>query len=101
MESDGNVLEFRDQPTVLSVRYEHGDGKVTGGVTTPDYLVIERGGIFLDEWKLEPKLRKAAQEAPHIYQWDGKRWRSPGREEAARERGIGYRLRSSSEIGDS
>jgi hypothetical protein len=99
-EADESVLEFWDQPTVLNVRYPHEDGRVSGGTTTPDYLVIERVGIRLDEWKQERRLRRLASEAPHIYQWDGKRWRSPAREAAAGEFGLGYRLRSSLEIGE-
>ncbi len=99
-EADESVLEFWDQPTVLNVRYQHEDGRVSGGTTTPDYLVVERDGIRLDEWKQERRLRKLATEAPHIYQWDGQRWRSPAREAAASELGLGYRLRSSLEIGE-
>ncbi len=99
-EADESVLEFWDQPTVVNVRYPHEDGRVSGGTTTPDYLVIERDGIRLDEWKQERRLRRLASEASHIYQWDGQRWRSPAREAAAGEFGLGYRLRSSIEIGE-
>lgn len=99
-EADESVLEFWDQPTVLRVRYQHEDGSVSGGTTTPDYLVVEPDGVRLDEWKQERRLRKLATEAPHIYQWDGRRWHSPAREAAARELGLGYRLRSSLEIGE-
>jgi putative transposase len=95
-----SILEFWDQPTVLNVRYQHEDGRVSGGTTTPDYLVVEPDGIRLDEWKPERRLRKLATEAPHIYQWDGQHWRSPAREAAAGELGLGYRLRSSHEIGE-
>jgi putative transposase len=99
-EADESVLEFWDQPTVLSVRYQHEDGRVSGGTTTPDYLVVERDGVRLDEWKQEQRLRRLAAEAPHIYQWDGQRWCSPAREAAAREFGLDYCLRSSLEIGE-
>src|SRR5258708_3997474 len=66
-EADEGVLEFWDQPTVLNVRYPHADGRGSGGTTTPDYLVIERVGIRLDERKQDPRLPRPPHHTPHIY----------------------------------
>jgi putative transposase len=99
MEYGDRVLEFYDQPWRLKLTYLGPDGKGRGHLHTPDFLVIEEGGAFFDEWKSEAELEELEGENPNRYRRDETDcWRCPPGEEYAQQYGLGYRVRSDADL---
>src|SRR5947199_10467067 len=42
--------------------------KLQGHFYTPDFLVLRKNGVFLEEWKMEEDLHKLATKQPYRYQ---------------------------------
>jgi len=69
MEQDDAVLEFYDQPHTFKLKYLDKAGKkLQGHFYTPDFLVLRKNGVFLEEWKMEEDLHKLATKQPYRYQ---------------------------------
>lgn len=92
-----DVLEYFDQPASLVVNYVDAAGKRRGVRVRVDYLVLERDGVFLDEWKTEEELVKLAAASSRYVRSDGS-WRSPPAEEAAGNMGLRFRLRTPASV---
>ncbi|HEX7388125.1 MAG TPA: DDE-type integrase/transposase/recombinase [Castellaniella sp.] len=93
-EFDPTVLEFYPQPCKLALELvEPATGEVHNIHHTPDFLVIRRDGILLEECKSAEKLARLAQQYPYRYQQneDGG-WISPLIEAELAAYGIGYHL---------
>lgn len=97
MEHDPRVLEIYEQPLVLRLDYVR-NGRRVVVLYTPDFLVLETGGVYLDEWKAEEALVQLAARMPERYQRTATGWVAPPAEEAAARLGIRFRLRSSAEL---
>jgi len=91
---DPEVLEHYDQPLQLKLPYTDKNGRARGLRYHPDALVLERRGVYLDEWKTEEQLLELARDMPDRYVRDVDGWRSPMAEVAARELGLTYRVRT-------
>lgn len=97
-EYSDEVLEYYDQPAALVVHFLDAAGQRRGVRTRVDYLVLERGGVFLDEWKTEEELVKLAAAASNRYLRTDAGWRSPPAEEAAQQLGFRFRLRTPASV---
>lgn len=97
-EHDDAVLEFWDQPLALRLRYTRADGKVVAFDNTPDFLVVTRDGVFLDEWKTEAFLARESLRDPRRWVRADGGWECPPAAEAAARLGFAYRLRTSGEV---
>ena len=98
-EHDREVLGYYPQPCKLAlVLVEEDSGEIHSFDHTPDFLVITKSDIFLDEWKSPEKLKRLEQKSPWRYQKIAGQWRSPLIEKELAARGIVYRLRCSDEI---
>ncbi|NYT85025.1 DDE-type integrase/transposase/recombinase [Pollutimonas harenae] len=93
-EFDPTVLEFYPQPCKLHLELvEDATGEIHRIHHTPDFLVIRRSGITLEEWKSDEKLTKLAQRYPYRYQRDSDgNWFSPQIEQQLADLGIAYRI---------
>jgi len=100
-EHDSRVVEYYDQPALSAkLNYVRGDGRRVSYAVTPDFLVLERDGAFLDEWKTETELVRLAAKDPALYTKEDGAWRSPPREEATERLGLSFRLRTRDSVGD-
>jgi len=100
MEHDPQVLEYYDQPLQLDLTYAAKSGRTTRVKHTPDFLVLTSDGVWLEEWKPEDKLLALASAQPQRYQCDAQgRWHCPPGAAAAVRLGLGYRVRSSAQVG--
>jgi len=98
MERDTDVLEYYDQPTRIQLHYHARSGRTTSPWHTPDFLVLRQDGAVFEEWKHISELPKLAVTMPERYQQQPTgRWRCPPGEQAARELGLSYRVRTSAE----
>lgn len=98
-EHDTTAQEYWDQPWALRLRYAGPRRGSVGPVHVPDFLILYGDGVAFEEWKTEQRLQHLAAKNPHRYQRDdGGNWASPPAEEAAREFGLGYRLRTPAEL---
>lgn len=98
-EVNAAVLEYYPQPCTLKLELIDSDtGEVHPIDHTPDFLVIERSHIRLQEWKTEEKLMHLARRQPWRYQKEGSQWRSPQIEEHLAKKGIAYEVHSNAEI---
>jgi transposase InsO family protein len=89
------VIEFWEEPGVeLKFSYLDGRGRRRSGRFHPDHLVLEDGGVFLDEWKTEEQLINDASRMPGRYIRDETGWRCPSAEESAARLGLVFRLRT-------
>ncbi len=97
MEQDDSVLEFYDQPYTFKLKYLDKAGKkFQGHFYTPDFLVLRKGGVSLEEWKMEDDLHKLAVKQPYRYQKsDDGRWRCPPGDELTHTLGFSFRVCSS------
>jgi transposase InsO family protein len=99
LEFDPNVREFYDQPDSIEYSYIDAAGKVQGGRTTPDFLVVQSKQAGFIECKDERQMAKLAEEKPYLYKRGGDgRWHCPAREAAAAELGLGYEIVTSADI---
>lgn len=89
------VLEFWEEPGVeLKFSYLDGGGRRRSGRFRPDHLVLEDGGVFLDEWKTEEQLILDSERMPGRYLRDDTGWRSLSAEDSAARLGVTFRLRT-------
>jgi putative transposase len=99
MEHDREVLEFFDQPCQLELHYQGPSGRSTKALHTPDFLVLRKDGVSLEEWKPESRLLELMVTHPGRYQRDENgTWRCPPGEAAAESLGLSYYVRSSEEL---
>lgn len=98
-EVNSEVLEYYPQPCTLKLELIDQDtGEVYPIDHTPDFLVIQRTHITLQEWKTEEKLMHLARRQPWRYEKQGSQWRSPQIEKYLAKVGIVYEIHSSAEI---
>jgi putative transposase len=98
-EYDEKVIEYYEQPNQLKISYPDKNGKDRARRYTPDFFVIEEDWIGWEEWKEEEELKKLAEENPYKYVRDSNNiWRMPPAEKKAKEYGLSFRVRSSSEL---
>ncbi len=98
MEHDPAVLEFYDQPPPIKLTYAARNGRLTGFLHTPDF-VIRADSVGWEEWKTEEELGHLAEKMPNRYvRAENGRWRCPPGEQYAGQFGFYYRVRSSVEI---
>jgi putative transposase len=96
-EHDPKVLEFHAQPVKLFVDLPDKNGRILQTAQFPDFLVVTEDGIFLDEWREEPRLLRLAMKYPGRTYRGADGWRFPAMETLLADQGITYRLRSSDE----
>ncbi|SMQ77558.1 Mu transposase, C-terminal [Bacillus sp. OV166] len=97
MEFDTDVYEYYDQPIKFKIKYF--STKKGGDIAhqyTPDFLVIRKDGVYLEEWKTEEELQKLSKESPYRYIKDEHGWRCPPAEEALEKYDIKFKVNSSS-----
>lgn len=98
-EVEPQVLEYYPQPCTLKLELVDPEtGEVHAIEHTPDFLVITRRHVLLQEWKTEEKLLHLARKFPWRYQKEGERWRSHQIEQSLGELGIAYEVHSGAEI---
>lgn len=98
-EMNPDVLEYYPQPCKCKLELlDHETGEVLAIDHTPDFLVIEKSIIRLQEWKSEAKLQSLAQKFPYRWQKIAGQWRSPQIEAHFSEIGIAYEIHSASEV---
>lgn len=99
MEYAPDVREYYDQPPAFLLRYRHADGRNCAHWHTPDYFVLAEDGARWEEWKAEEELEQLTVRSPHRYTRDADgHWRCPPGEAYATRYGLGYRVRSSTDI---
>jgi putative transposase len=97
-EHDARVFEFFPQPFKIDVVLRGPKGKAGRFQHTPDFLKIEETGIFVDEWREEPRLLTLAMKHPDRYVRTEEGWRCPPVEDHFSDLGLTYRLRSADEL---
>lgn len=98
-ELNAQVLAYYPQPCTLKLELiDKETGEIHAIDHTPDFLVIERQVLRLQEWKTETKLLHLARRFPWRYQRRGDRWCSPQIEEQLADLGIAYEIHSASEF---
>jgi len=97
-EYDDSVIEMYDQPPSIKIRYKSLTEKVVTPFYTPDYFVIYDDRAGWEEWKTEEELGELARKSPNRYVKVHGKWRCPPAEEYAKQFGLHYWLKSSSEI---
>lgn len=99
-EDDPACLEFWPQPFRIDLSIKDENGKVTTRKQhTPDFLIIEGGSFYVDEWREEARLlRLAAAEGSQFYKDNDHRWHNKAAEEYFEKIGLKYRLRSALEL---
>ncbi|MFO1444576.1 TnsA endonuclease N-terminal domain-containing protein [Bacillus sp. Bva_UNVM-123] len=97
-EFEEEVIEYYDQPSTFTIRYEH-KGKNFGHAYTPDFFVIENDWIGWEEWKKEEEMPKLLERFPNRYHLDEMGiWHCPPAEKYAEQFGLSFRMRISNEI---
>jgi hypothetical protein len=96
-ELDPSVLEYYPQPTELDIVQHHKNGKTSRFSHTPDFLVIRKDGIWIEEWRQVPRLLSILVKHPDRIVRDASGWRCPPAEDQFREMGLTYHLRSADE----
>lgn len=92
---DEETLEIYNQPTRLKIHYVNRNGRKVAPDITPDLFLIRKAGFVFVECKTEDELHKLAAKEPNRYWLTGEgRWRSPPAEEAARQLGCEFWIRS-------
>ncbi|TAN30323.1 MAG: integrase [Castellaniella sp.] len=98
-EYDPQLLEYYPQPCRLKLDlFDESNDQVHPIDHTPDFLVIRKDQITLQEWKTEDKLMSLARRHPWRYEKQGSQWRSPQIEAYCADLGIGYELHSSAAV---
>ena len=70
--------------------------KLQGHFYTPDFLVLRKNGVFLEEWKMEEELHKLATKQPYRYQRSVEgQWLCPPGDELTQPLGFSFRVCSS------
>lgn len=97
-ETNDDVLEYHDQPGQLLIRCTDRRGTSRAFRITVDDLVLERDGVYFDEWKTEEELVTLARDWPSRWSRDETGWRSRPGEEAAARLGFRFRVRTPSDL---
>jgi putative transposase len=97
-EHDTSVLEYYAQPVTLDV-YVTDDAtlKTSRLQHVPDFLLLRKDCIRIEEWRENARLDKLASKYPGRFVRDGGHWHYPRMEAHLHELGIQYRLRTPSE----
>jgi putative transposase len=99
MERDDDVLEYYDQSSRIPLSYRAKSGRRTTQWHTPDFFVLRNASAGWEEWKQEHALGPLAEIQPARYQLATTgQWQCPPGEAYAKQIGLTYRLRSSSEV---
>ena len=96
-ERDPAVLAYYPQPVCLEIFPQDRNGKPTRTQHTPDFLVIRKDGIWLEEWREEARLVKLAEKYPGRFVREADGWHYPVFEDLVTPMGITYALRSADE----
>jgi hypothetical protein len=98
-EYDNEVLGYLDQPHRFPLKYLSKGGKVVSPGYIPDFCVLYKNSVAIDEWKPEKKLAELAEQQPNRYYRDEDgQWRSPPAEEIIQQHGFRFRIRTDTEI---
>lgn len=97
-EWDPAVLEYYPQPMEIDQKVKAPGGKATRLQHTPDFLLIKRDVILVEEWREEDRLLKLALNSPGKFLREVEGWRYPLAEDFFAEQGLEYRLRSADEL---
>ncbi len=98
-EYNDEVIGYLDQPWRFTLRYPSKSGKTVSPGYTPDYCVLYKDCVEIDEWKPEKKLVELTEQQPNRYCKDENgRWRSMPAEEAIHPYGFRFRIRTDAEI---
>ncbi|MDP7979709.1 TnsA endonuclease N-terminal domain-containing protein [Bacillus sp. WLY-B-L8] len=99
MEFNSGVLEYYDQPCTLKVSYINQNEKKVSYLYTPDFLVLYKENVMIEEWKTEEQLEKLSQKEPNRYfRSENGEWRCPSYEEAANQYGLQFKIRTPRDI---
>ena len=98
-EHDSNVIEYYPQPTRIDLKIsDEATGSSFRLVHIPDFLLLCKTGVIIEEWREEKRLMALAQKSPgRIYKDEQGHWRWPHVEAHLGSIGIEYRLRSADE----
>lgn len=97
-EHNSKILEYYAQPMKLDLKWqESGMPRPSRLQHTPDFLLIQEDGFWIEEWKEEARLQELSKGKPDRIFKDKEEWRFPVVEEHLRSLGISYRLRSANE----
>lgn len=99
-ENDNNILEYWPQPVTVDLILTDKDGTNTGRTThTPDFLLIQKNGIRLIEWREESRLLAAAKKENNKFcKDDANRWHYRPAEVKFRAMGLEHELHSAIEL---
>lgn len=97
-EHDDSVKEMYDQPPVIKISYKSAKEKVITIYHTPDYFVLYNDRAGWEEWKTEEELLELAKDSPNRYVLINGKWYCPPGEEYAKQFGLRYWVKSSSQI---
>lgn len=98
-ELNQSVLEYFAQPGTYQLEaIDRVSGEVIAFEHTPDFLVIQKDCVKLQEWKTEEKLASLARKFPWRYQRIGNQWRSPQIEDHFAKLGVAYEIHSSADV---
>lgn len=98
-ELNPDVFEYFAQPGTFKLEaLDQVTGEVHAFEHTPDFLVIQKNTVKLQEWKTEEKLVSLALKFPWRYQKIGDQWRSPQIEDHFAKFGIEYEVHSAAAI---
>jgi len=97
-EHDDYVKEMYDQPPAIKLSYKSLKEKVVTVYHTPDYFVLLEDKAGWEEWKTEEELQQLAKDSPYRYVLIDGKWYCPPGEEYAKQFGLHYWVKSSSEI---
>jgi hypothetical protein len=92
---DPEILEFYPQPVYLEIP---GSSSRKNWHHTPDFLILRKSEIAIEEWRQEKRLKSLAAKYPERYQPAiGGGWESPPVAELLGNMGIRYEIRSADE----
>jgi putative transposase len=94
-ETDTDVIEYYPQPCEIELfRTLENPYRKFRVTHVPDFLVIRRDGILIEEWKMEKRLCKLVLKYPNRYLRESDGWHDSDSEMYFSDIGITYRLRS-------
>jgi putative transposase len=96
-EWDPAVLEYYAQPLSVDIIQRQDNGRAVRYQHTPDFLLIRKDGIVIEEWRQEARLMRDAAKHPGRYVREVDGWRAPHAEAHFAAMGISYHLRSADE----
>ena len=98
-EHDTTVLEYFEQPCKIDLILTDGGAKKAFRLQhTPDFLLVYRDKLVLEEWREEDRLVALARKHPGRWVKEVDGWHFPEAEAQLAELGIVYRIRSADEL---